>query len=64
MNSKIIGAESAFFAEMAVTAMEKVKMINVMGETRYPVSNINILKVHGKSSKESILVSGYAIEAS
>lgn len=64
MNSKIIGAESAFFAEMTVTAMERVKMTNVMGETKYPVKNINILKVHGKSSKESILVSGYAIEAS
>lgn len=64
MNSKIIGAESTFFAEMAVTAMERVKMTNVMGVTKYPVKNINILKVHGKSSKESILVNGYAIEAS
>jgi len=64
MNSKIIGAESAFFAEMAVTSMENIKMTNVMGQTRFPVKNINILKVHGKSSKESLLVSGYAIEAS
>lgn len=64
MNSKIIGAESTFFAEMAVLAMERVKMTNVMGITKYPVKNINILKVHGKSSKESILVNGYAIEAS
>ena len=64
MNSKIIGAESAFFSEMCVTAIEKVKMTNVMGQTKYPVKNINILKVHGKSSKESLLVGGYAIEAS
>lgn len=64
MNSKIIGAESAFFSEMCVSAMENVKMTNVMGVTKYPVKNINILKVHGKSSKESLLVGGYAIEAS
>ena len=64
MSSKIIGAESNFFAEMAVKAMQSVKMTNVMGETKYPVKNINILKVHGKSSKESILVNGYALEAS
>lgn len=31
MNSKIIGAESAFFSELCVSAMEKVKMTNVMG---------------------------------
>lgn len=63
MNSKIIGAESVFFSEMCVSAMEHVKMTNVMGVTKYPVKNINILKVHGKSSKESLLVPGYAIEA-
>jgi len=64
MNSKIIGAESTFFSEMCVQAMEKVKMTNVLGVTKYPVKNINILKVHGKSNKESLLVGGYAIEAS
>lgn len=64
MSSKIIGAESGFFSEMAVTAMESVKMTNILGQTRYPVSNINILKVHGKSSKESVLVDGYALETS
>jgi T-complex protein 1 subunit alpha len=62
MSSKIIGAESGFFAELAVSAMEHVKMTNIMGQTKYPVRNINILKVHGKSSKESILVPGYALE--
>jgi T-complex protein 1 subunit alpha len=64
MNSKIIGAENIFFSEMCVTAMERVKMTNVLGVTKYPVKNINILKVHGKSSKESMLVTGYAIENS
>jgi len=27
------------------------------------VKNVHILKTHGKSSKETILVNGYAIEA-
>ncbi|CAI2364099.1 unnamed protein product [Moneuplotes crassus] len=62
MSSKIVGSESAFFSEMVVTAMERVKTINNMGKTKYPVKNVNILKVHGKSSKESMLINGYALE--
>jgi T-complex protein 1 subunit alpha len=62
MSSKIVGSESSFFAEMVVSAMEKVKTVNNLGKTKYPVKNINILKCHGKSSKESMLINGYAIE--
>jgi len=62
MSSKIVGSESSFFSEMVVTAMERVKTTNNMGKVKYPVKNVNILKVHGKSSKESTLVDGYAIE--
>lgn len=64
MSSKIVGSESAFFAEMVVSAMEKVKTTNNMGKVKYPVRNVNILKVHGKSSKESMLINGYALETS
>lgn len=63
MSSKLLGAESDFFAEMVVKSMKAVKMSNAAGQTKYPVKNVHILKTHGKSSKESHLVNGYAIEA-
>lgn len=47
MSSKIIGAESNFFAEMVVNAVQSVKVTRDDGSTRYPVRSINILKVRG-----------------
>lgn len=64
MSSKILGSESAFFSEMVVSAMERVKVVSEGGKAKYPIKNVNILKVHGKSSKESMLVNGYALETS
>jgi len=64
MSSKLLAAESDFFADMVVRAMKNVKMTNAQGQTKYPVKNVHILKTHGLSSKESVLVEGYAIEAS
>ena len=64
MSSKLLGAESDFFANMVVNAMKQVKMTNASGQTKYPVKNVHILKTHGLSSKESVQVEGYAIEAS
>jgi T-complex protein 1 subunit alpha len=62
MSSKLLGPESAYFAEMVVTAMTNVKSVNLLGENKYPVKNVSILKCHGKSTKESTLVNGYALE--
>jgi T-complex protein 1 subunit alpha len=48
---------------MVVDAMTNVKMVNASGQTKYPVKNVHILKQHGKSTKETTLINGYAIEA-
>lgn len=61
MSSKIIGSDSEFFSKMVVDAILAVKTTNTRGDIKYPVKAINILKAHGKSATESILVKGYAL---
>jgi len=61
LNSKYIGAESDYFANLIVDAVSAVKMVSATGEAKYPVKAVNLLKTHGKSSKESTLVHGYAL---
>jgi chaperonin GroEL (HSP60 family) len=50
-----------FFANIVVDAMLAVKNVNPRGEVKYPVKAVNILKAHGKSSKESTFIPGYAL---
>jgi T-complex protein 1 subunit alpha len=62
MSSKLIGSECEYFSELAVNAMQAVKTITPSGEVKYPVKAVNIIKCHGKSTRESMHVNGYALE--
>lgn len=62
MSSKLIGSEMEFFSRMCVDAMLSVKTKNALGQTKYPVKAINIVKITGGGFKDSQLVQGYSME--
>mmetsp|Transcript_124694 Transcript_124694/g.266062 ORF Transcript_124694/g.266062 Transcript_124694/m.266062 type:complete len:545 (+) Transcript_124694:59-1693(+) len=63
LSSKFVGSEGDHFSNIVVEAVKAVKVIGVDGKPKYPVGQINILKSHGQSSSESLLIpNGYAIQ--
>lgn len=58
MSSKIIGGDTDFFSKLCVDAMKRIGTTNDRGKMKYPVAAINIMKVHGASTRESYLVNG------
>jgi len=62
LSSKVFGRESDFFATLACDAMSLVASADPdTGKMRYPVKAVGVMKQHGRSFKDSVLMNGYVL---
>lgn len=61
MSSKLVSTDTDFFSNMVVDAVTAIKQTDSKGAAVYPIKSIHVLKATGKSSNDSQLIDGFAL---